>query len=108
MYPGAKVRVITRNFGGITRQSRAFSRVITPINAHITPKNHILHVNWREVESAAIYTSKVLTIDTREITRERGRGLRTSFVRAFELTSANYFYAQSREITPPHVTAHAA
>ena len=23
-------------------------------------------------------------------------------MRAFELTGANYFYAQSREITPPH------
>ena len=84
-------------------------------------KTHILHVNWREVEFAAIYTSNVLTIDTREIAREharasngreRGRGLH-SFVRAFELTGANYFYARSREITPPrparlHVTARAA
>ena len=31
-----------------------------------------------------------------------------AFSRAFELTGANYFYARSREITPPHVTARAA
>ena len=108
MYPWAKVHVITQNYGGITCKLRAFSRVITPVNAHITPKTHILRVNWREVESAAIYTSKVLTIDTREIARKRGRGLHTSFVRTFELTGANYFYARSREITPPHVTVRAA
>ena len=103
----AKVREIALNYGGITRKSRAFSRVITAVNAHITPKNR---VNRREVEFAAIYTSKVLTIDTREIAREhaRTRGLHASFVRAFELTGANYFYARSREITPPHVTARAA
>ena len=39
IHPVAKVRVITRNYGGITRKSRTFSRVITPVNAHITPKN---------------------------------------------------------------------
>ena len=66
----------------------------------LSQKTHILRVNWREVEFAASYTSKVLTIDTREIAR--------SFVRAFELMGANYFYARSREITPPHVTARAA
>ena len=33
MYPGAKVRVITRNYGGITHTSRVFSRVIT-VNAN--------------------------------------------------------------------------
>ena len=38
MYPGVKVRKITLNYGGITRKSRAFSRVIMPVNAHITPK----------------------------------------------------------------------
>ena len=37
-YPGAKVRVIARNYGVITRKSRAFSRVNTPFNAHFTPK----------------------------------------------------------------------
>ena len=35
MYPGAKVRVIALNYGGITRKSR----VITQVNAHISPKN---------------------------------------------------------------------
>ena len=34
--PGGKGSL---NYGGITRKSRAFSRVITPVNAHITPKN---------------------------------------------------------------------
>ena len=38
MYPGAKVRVITLNYGVITRKSRTFSRVNTPFNAHFTPK----------------------------------------------------------------------
>ena len=68
---------------GITRKSRVFSRVITPVNAHIT---HILRVNWREVEFAAIYTSKVLTIDTREIAREHARTRvkgRAAFTRTF-------------------------
>ena len=37
MYPGAKVRVIARNYGVITRKSHAFSRVNTPFNAHFTP-----------------------------------------------------------------------
>ena len=33
--PGAKVRgEIALNYGGITRKSRAFSRVITPVNTH--------------------------------------------------------------------------
>ena len=72
--PGGKG---SRNYAklccGITRNSHAFSRVITPVNAHITAKTHILRVNWREVEFAAIYTSKVLTIDTREIVREHTR-----------------------------------
>ena len=35
---GAKVREIALNYGGITCKSRAFSRVITPVNAHISPK----------------------------------------------------------------------
>ena len=39
IYPGAKVREIALNYGGITRKSRVFSRVITPVNARITPKN---------------------------------------------------------------------
>ena len=39
MYPVAKVREIALNYGGITHKSHAFSRVITPVNAHITPKN---------------------------------------------------------------------
>ena len=94
----AELRGIALNYGDITRKSRTFSRVIT----------HILRVNWREVEFAAIYSSKVLSIDTREIAHERARGLHTSFVRAFELTGANSFYARSCEITPPHVTARAA
>ena len=68
--PGAKVRVIALNNGGITRKSLAFTRVIMQVNSHISPKTHILHMNWREVEFAAIYTSKALTIDTREISRE--------------------------------------
>ena len=66
-------------------------------------KTHTSRVNWREVEFAAIYTSKALTIDTREIAREWARGYHTSFVRAFELAGANYFlraiarnYASSR------------
>ena len=36
---GAKVCVIAANYGGITRKPRAFSRVITLLNAHISPKN---------------------------------------------------------------------
>ena len=95
MYQGAKVRVIALHYGGITHKSCAFSCVITPVNTHIS---HISSVNWREVEFAAIYTSKASTIHV----DARARGPHTSFVRAFELTGANYFYARSREIAPRH------
>ena len=71
---GVKVRVIALNHGGIKRKSRTFSHVIMPVNAHISAKKtHISYVNWREVEFAAIYTSKALTIDTHEIEREHAR-----------------------------------
>ena len=61
------MREIALNYGGITRKSRAFSRVIMAVNAHIS------RVNWQEVEFVAIYTLKALTIDTREIAREHAQ-----------------------------------
>ena len=50
------------------KKKKKKKKKLTPI---LRQKTHILRVNWREVEFAAIYTSKVLTIDTREIARDR-------------------------------------
>ena len=47
-------------------QGYSAHRVCLSICLSVSAQKHILRVNWRKVEFAAIYTLKVLTIDTHE------------------------------------------